>query len=86
MNTFLAYTAATDQNEDNDIQFGDNDLIFVDGLCFDKDINCKGYDNKTRKLNFHPAVKSPRMFCCSDSQCLESSVVCNGKYDCRLYV
>merc|ERR1711911_236091 len=54
--TLQAYTSSTDQNEDNDIPFGDNDWIFVDGLCFDKDIDWKDNDNKTRKLNFHPAV------------------------------
>ena len=83
-NALLAYTLATDQNEDNDIPFGDNDWIFVDGSCFDNDIDWKDNDNKTRKLNFHPDVKRPGMFCCSDGQCLESSVVCNGEYDCEM--
>ena len=65
-----------------DIPFGDNDWFFTDNVCFDGGIDWTAGDYKTRKLNFHLAVKRPGMFCCSDGQCMDSNIVCNGIYEC----
>ena len=84
-NVLQAFTTVLDPNNDNDIPFGDNDWVFYDGSCFDGDTDWNADDaNKTRKLNFHLAVKRPGMFCCSDGQCLDSSVACNGIYECDM--
>ena len=71
-NFLQAYT----YDKNNDIPFGDNKWVFTDSTCGDTDIDM------TRKLNFHIAVKRPGMFCCSDGQCMDSNVVCNGIYEC----
>ena len=82
-NSLQAYTSAMADNDDNDIPLGDNDWTFVDDdLCHDKGIDWNEKDNKTRRLNFHLAVKRPGMFCCADGQCMSSDVVCDGVYDC----